>query len=662
MFKLFSSSIGSVGDFLEDRLLKLLPGGTALKEFSASKFDWKWELGEKSGYRFRSYFDSEGLQGEGSVYQELPSHRHTRVLQVLCTAKGDPKSFLGNLVPISVDSPEVPYIAISYTWGDPTTYTEIDCGNGKRLGITKSVYTILDTLLEKGQLLRFWIDAACINQKDADEKSRQVRIMSEIYKNAAHVVVSLGEASPETDAAMDSLYPLSKAISQIDKGIEWRRRGAQPPEFEEWNPIGPLLLRPWFERIWVVQEVAIGPEPLITCGKRAVDWHTFCWVLDGIMKHRTDLSKVVTGQNESNGPLSSLPPGLLNLRTMSNARRMVQSGEREPLQVALLGMNHFKATDPRDKVYALLRLAHETDDEPLQPDYKSAPEQVYQRVARHLLLRDPCVHILSKAGISSWRPSSGLPSWVPDFTTSKLLNGFGTPPNSVDYRAAGDSKSAVNPGPSATSLRISGIVVDKVARLTTPWTSVCLDWLTEVDALCDELQQLPESQLDDIIRRCRGEDGESWRDALWRTLIANQTAGQVGRAPDVVGKHFELWRRYILDLKGDAHSDFCSYAKDDLRIIEVESSAAMASYDSACRLAAKGRRFFATESGFMGLTSPETEAGDIVVVFLGGTTPFIVREREDVPGEFTLIGEVYVHDIMYGEAMELREVETFVLD
>ena len=234
-----------------------------------------------------------------------------------------------------------------------------------------------------------------------------------------------------------------------------------------------------------------------------MDWHTFCWVLAGIIRHRKDLSKVVTGPNDSNVPLSSLPPGLLNPRTMDEARRMVQSGKREPLQIALLGMNHLKATDPRDKVYALLTLAHETDDEPLRPDYKSAPEQVYQRVARYLLLRDPYIHILNKAGISSGRPSDRLPSWVPDFAISELLHGFGAPPNSVNYLAAGDSKSTVQPGPCATSLRISGIVVGQVTRITSPWTSACLDWLTDVDALYKELQQLPECQLNGIIRRCR---------------------------------------------------------------------------------------------------------------------------------------------------------------
>jgi hypothetical protein len=42
--------------------------------------------------------------------------------------------------------------------------------------------------------------------------------------------------------------------------------------------------------------------------------------------------------------------------------------------------------------------------------------------------------------------------------------------------------------------------------------------------------------------------------------------------------------------------------------------------------------------GFLGLTSPGSEKGDIVVVFSGGITPFTVRETKSVGGEFTLLG------------------------
>ena len=63
------------------------------------------------------------------------------------------------------------------------------------------------------------VDALCINQNDIDEKNQQVQMMRDIYKNAVHVVVSLGESDLETDAAMDYIYALTQVISQEDEKI-----------------------------------------------------------------------------------------------------------------------------------------------------------------------------------------------------------------------------------------------------------------------------------------------------------------------------------------------------------------------------------------------------------------------------------------------------------
>lgn len=38
----------------------------------------------------------------------------------------------------------------------------------------------------------FWIDAVCINQKDREEKSAQLPLMTAIYKRASRVIVWLG--------------------------------------------------------------------------------------------------------------------------------------------------------------------------------------------------------------------------------------------------------------------------------------------------------------------------------------------------------------------------------------------------------------------------------------------------------------------------------------
>jgi len=80
-----------------------------------------------------------------------------------------------------------------------------------------------------------------------------------------------------------------------------------------------------------------------------------------------------------------------------------------------------------------------------------------------------------------------------------------------------------------------------------------------------------------------------------------------------------------------------------------------------CKLAANGRRFFITEAGFVGVTCRGVEEGDKIVLFLGGASPFIIRECQSVPAAFNLVGTAYVHGIMDGEAMRLEETTDFLL-
>ena len=62
-----------------------------------------------------------------------------------------------------------------------------------------------------------------------------------------------------------------------------------------------------------------------------------------------------------------------------------------------------------------------------------------------------------------------------------------------------------------------------------------------------------------------------------------------------------------------------------------------------------GRRFAGTKGGLIGLVPHMTKVGDHVVVFYGGTVPYIVRQ---VAGGYLLVGDSYVHGIMHGLGVE----------
>jgi hypothetical protein len=78
------------------------------------------------------------------------------------------------------------YVALSYTWGDPTKTKEIFV-NGKSVQVTVNLEHALRILRNKLPMrvgVRLWVDALCVNQADVEEKNLQVQRMRDIYKQA----------------------------------------------------------------------------------------------------------------------------------------------------------------------------------------------------------------------------------------------------------------------------------------------------------------------------------------------------------------------------------------------------------------------------------------------------------------------------------------------
>jgi hypothetical protein len=79
----------------------------------------------------------------------------------------------------------------------------------------------------------------------------------------------------------------------------------------------------------------------------------------------------------------------------------------------------------------------------------------------------------------------------------------------------------------------------------------------------------------------------------------------------------------------------------------------------------KGRTFFSTKAGRVGLGPPDAQSGDKVCVIYNAYTPFILRKRQEKVDRVQLVGEVYVDGLMYGQAFaadERKGDEIFVID
>jgi hypothetical protein len=87
----------------------------------------------------------------------------------------------------------------------------------------------------------------------------------------------------------------------------------------------------------------------------------------------------------------------------------------------------------------------------------------------------------------------------------------------------------------------------------------------------------------------------------------------------------------------------------DAGVAPAESVYAAQQFVTATSFAADARRVFATEGTYSGLGPLGIEKGDEICIFLGFSTPSIIRPRQ--AGGYVLVGECYIYGLMDGEAL-----------
>ncbi|KAF5020014.1 hypothetical protein F66182_7950 [Fusarium sp. NRRL 66182] len=273
-------------------------------------------------------------------------------------------------LPLSDSQSTYPYEALSYVWGSEEKPRSISIDNydlpiGQNLhdALSQLRYPLLERII--------WIDAICINQGDTDEKGRQVQSMAKIYAKASRVIVWLGSSAAESHQALEELrfaaseQPISPSRSEIGQ-----------------QAVLTLLRRPWFQRIWVLQEVAAARHVVIICGATEIDGYAFCSGLNSLnVSYETcsDLQPLVRS-------VTYLIRGAIFRSRCANGSSDRFSLDIRPLR-ELVEMYHTrKATQRHDKVYALLGMS---SDDPstagLLADYKIPWRIVFQNLIVFLL-------------------------------------------------------------------------------------------------------------------------------------------------------------------------------------------------------------------------------------------------------------------------------------
>jgi hypothetical protein len=272
------------------------------------------------------------------------------------------------------------------------------------LAVTESLHSTLKRLrTSKSRLL--WADAACINQDDSAEKSQQVRLMQRIYSSVSLVVVDLGEEAENSALAL----PVFEALARKDQSCvpnvsQAKMQGLGPADAVDyaWDAFKDVLRRPWFRRIWVVQEFVSARRIRMACGSWDINWETMVAALE-VCKSRPYLLMAIQ-EFEHWTESEEMKAAMLGMRSMielADARRRKHS----KIDWSLLGLlEHFQksvglSTHRRDRLFALLGMASDAADPRFDPDYEEPIGKVLSRYAATFIEQKKCYEVLSMGGL-----------------------------------------------------------------------------------------------------------------------------------------------------------------------------------------------------------------------------------------------------------------------
>jgi len=367
------------------------------------------------------------------LYSPLLRRRDIRLLRI---ASGTGREGVEvTLETFKLDS-DTQFTALSYVWGDVIPPHQIVC-NGHKMPITRNLWVVLSQLRKQQFDCLLWVDAICINQKDESEKSFQVAMMRDIYKRAVNVIFWLGEQERYDEDAIHLMRIFFKKFPH-----HWDLERHRVKTLEElgfsfyndgWFGWASLLSRPWFGRVWIVQEFLNAKNSVFMSGALEISTELLvhCGFATGVC---AAIGAVVRCHSREAHEARRLILRPLALSIYQPGRKIVGDGGIRIFDLWCRSQQ-LEATDPRDRVFALLSTQTAVGMDMI--DYSKDEATVYKEIAtKALSIPVPAIkrtgerfqapelqpqsgdlHRVSRflaCKFCSPQPSS-LPSWVPDW-------------------------------------------------------------------------------------------------------------------------------------------------------------------------------------------------------------------------------------------------------
>ncbi len=727
--KVVTDEIGSLGSSNPSFLYPPLPKGEAsFRLFTLTKFEAK--SGTFHG-RLDPFLLHECPTFRALSYTWRSPFYHDHEKQAESGSEASRSSRLFSALRPSPQSPQPE----TDDWESPT---QVIMCNDQPFGVRQNLFDALHQLCKPRYQGYLWIDAICINQNNPEEKNTQVPLMGKIYSSATQVLAWLGRGDEDLERfqlVQDTLWPVIEKLQEEQGkkeateysladdavlrtlGVPTHLRAKlaitsqsdiNSPAYVHWKSFGDFYRRRWFTRAWVVQEVSLATRVLVLCGSGELNWDDMVrlvfflgrcdWCEGVVYRAKVQAFDTFSSPTRTRFYATAEDPKL-KFREMEPVYHKFDETDSEIahsfLLYAVITHSQRQAANPRDKLYAFIGLTEKygvPGAEITKVDYSVPVSQLYTEIASKFLKTIPLLHILSLGGAGPHR-TSGLPSWVPDFSSEKRSTLLATNYYADDFRA-GLSGRPLPMTRTITGNRLSleGYHIDTVADCIFTEDSASLSDETFVSWF-RILQHIPS-----IYR-----NGQSCIEVFWRTLTVDQdymTRSLDTRRQALEG--FLCWRlrtfarihyhSWLDDADSKEWEDLLRVKSPYRELLEeLGSEARIPSLNEVawwCATSQNGtlsrpgdrrveilkaskfgrvvqignRQLFRTKDDLLGFgphpALGRTEVGDQVWIIKDARVPFILRP---VPGsdDFELVGESYVHGVMRGEAVEGRQEEDF---
>ncbi|KAL2754100.1 hypothetical protein ACRALDRAFT_1093265 [Sodiomyces alcalophilus JCM 7366] len=592
----------------------------------------------------------------------------------------------------AVDQPLPPYHSISYAWaldgnGPTKSFTlQVD---QRLLPVLDSLEPFFQTLRSKGMLLDgkwWWIDSICINQADLEERAQQLQHMQLIYCQAEQVIAWLGEASSDSDLAINFIKFLDQTARRKPSVAELRSMLQADHYRAHWTALANFLARKWWSRIWTVQEFVRPTSLSFWCGMRNVSRVAVC------------RSIKVADQCTSVGI-----KGMIAFSHGNNRRRawnLYKAGKKPGanLSLSLVALAAYfccmDATDDRDRLYGLMALC--TNPSILQVDYFLSAPEVYLRFTQSFIEEHKSLDVICLASTYSALPGSLRPSWVPDWQkrnpvvipsmasqSCKTHVGNLRGPDHLEFDASVHYSASHNTAAvyefEGSALHARGVVVDTVDGLagstnfemvqSSEWNSAqcsgCSDSMcSTTELLISVCRSLVLDRKDRYLRYAM-----PTADFFWDFMCL--LARIVTQSDPSTPKELQEWFRWTrsLQIHGRSFESILLHARaqDD-----YGSTGAAPNEDEYYHDTFFGRffdtvvrlslRLMVSRNGRIGMVTEKAMKGDLVCVLFGCSIPVLLRKSESKDG-FSLVGECFLDGYMTGAALGLPELKerTFII-